>query len=227
MDNRFFTEHSSTKFNEELEAIRTTTLEMGGLVSHQLSTALKAFQTKDSNLAQEVIEQELKVNQFAVDIDQRCLEVIARRAPAAGDLRMVMVCLKMSTDIERIGDEIAKMANMAIKLLETSSISLGQHEVKSIGHMVNEMLSNVLDSFARIDSTTYESIRESEAEVDQAYGSAVRSTITYMMEDPRSISSAMNLMWTLRSLERIGDHIENIAEHVIYLVEGKDVRLEV
>jgi len=224
MDNRFFTEHSSTQFNEELEGIRTTTLEMGGLVSHQLSLALSSFQSKDSALAQQVIETEDKVNQFALDIDQRCLEVIARRAPAAGDLRMVMVCLKMATDIERIGDEIAKMAHMAIKLLETSSISLGQHEVKSIGALVSTMLTEALDSFARIDASAYESIRESESEVDQAYGSAVRSTVTYMMEDPRSISSAMNLMWTLRSLERIGDHIENIAEHVVYLVEGKDVR---
>lgn len=226
MDSRFFTEHSSTQFNDDLEAIRTTTLEMGGLVAHQLKQTLAAYASGDSGLASEVLTNEAKVDSFELDVDHRCLEIIARRTPAAGDLRMVIVCMKMTTDLERIGDEISKMAKMAIKLLESGNVKMGYHEVKYIGQLVSDMLSTVLDGFARVEATDYSSIVESEQEVDAAYGSGVRSLVTYMMEDPRSISDAMNMMWALRSLERIGDHIENIAEQVVYLVEGKDVRLD-
>ncbi len=226
MDSRFFTEHSSTKFNEDLEAIRTTTLEMGGLVAHQLAQALKAFSSGDSGLATEVIANESKVDSFELEIDHRCLEIIARRAPAAGDLRMVIVCMKMASDLERVGDEITKIANMAIKLLESGNLKMGMHEVKFIGQQVTNMLATALDGFARIDASSYGDICEREQEVDASYGSGVRSLVTYMMEDPRSISDAMNMMWTLRSLERIGDHVENLAEQIVYLVEGKDVRTE-
>ena len=210
--------HISGKFNAELEALRNLMLEMGGKVESQLSRALEALIKLDSGEAEAVINGDGEVNQMEMQIDDECATIIARRQPTASDLRLVIAIIKINTDLERIGDEAAKVAKQVVRMSEDGSSPSNFIEIRHIGSRVAQMLRQALDAFARLD------VVKGDHEVDKEYGSAMRSLVTFMMEDPRDIGPILNEMWALRSIERIGDHTCNIAEHVVYLVRGRDVR---
>jgi phosphate transport system protein len=219
-----FENHIMKQFDEELEEIRTQLMEMGGKVEQQLKNAIRAVIKADSSLAEEVIRDERLVDEMEVDIDEACILIIARRQPAASDLRFVMMVTKAVNDLERIGDEAKKIANHAIILSEQDSLSQGYKEVRHLGSSVSAMLANALDAFARFDVKAAMSTLEEDAQIDLDYKTALRELVTYMMEDPRSISRAINILWVIRSLERIGDHSKNLCEQIVYVVKGKDIR---
>jgi phosphate transport system protein len=199
-------------------------MEMGGKVEQQLKNAIRAVIKADSSLAEEVIRDERLVDEMEVDIDEACILIIARRQPAASDLRFVMMVTKAVNDLERIGDEAKKIANHAIILSEQDSLSQGYKEVRHLGSSVSVMLANALDAYARFDVKAAMSTLEEDAQIDLDYKTALRELVTYMMEDPRSISRAINILWVVRSLERIGDHSKNLCEQIVYVVKGKDIR---
>jgi len=219
-----FENHIMTQFDEELEEIRTQLMEMGGKVEQQLKNAIQAVIKADSSLAEEVIREERLVDEMEVDIDEACILIIARRQPAASDLRFVMMVTKAINDLERIGDEARKIANHAVILSEQDGLSQGYKEVRHLGDSVSGMLANALDAFSRFDVDAAMKTLEEDAQVDLDYKSALRELVTYMMEDPRSISRAINILWVVRSLERIGDHAKNLCEQIVYVVKGKDIR---
>lgn len=219
-----FENHIMTQFDEELEEIRTQLMEMGGKVEQQLKNSIQAVIKADSSLAEEVIKEERLVDEMEVDIDEACILIIARRQPAASDLRFVMMVTKAINDLERIGDEARKIANHAVILSEQDGLSQGYKEVRHLGDSVSSMLANALDAFARFDVDAAMSTLEEDAQIDLDYKSALRELVTYMMEDPRSISRAINILWVVRSLERIGDHAKNLCEQIVYVVKGKDIR---
>ena len=216
--------HISGQFNSELEALRNFMLEMGGKVEQQLASAIEALVNMDSGQAELIINRDHEVNQMEMSIDDQCASILARRQPAASDLRLVVAIIKVNTDLERIGDEAAKVARQAMRLSEAGNSPSHFIEIRHIGTHVADMLRRSLDAFARLDVQTAVEVVKNDSIVDKEYGSALRSLMTFMMEDPRAIGSIINEMWALRSLERIGDHASNIAEHVIYLVRGMDVR---
>ena len=219
-----YKQHISEQFNSELEDIKNRLLEMGGKVEQQLSAAVDALIDGDTGTAEAIINRDHEVNQMEMAIDDECATILARRQPAASDLRLVVTVIKVNTDIERIGDEAAKIARQAIKLAEEGMSPSNYVEVRHIGAHVASMLRNALDAFARLDVDMAVEVVKDDSNVDKEYGSAMRSLVTFMMEDPRAIGAILNEMWALRSLERIGDHASNIAEHVVYLVRGLDVR---
>ncbi len=219
-----YTHHISQQFNAELETLRTHLMEMGGLVEKQLADAIVALVDGESGLATVVLRMEPKINALEVMIDEECQRILAKRQPAASDLRLIIAVSKCTSDLERIGDESAKIAKMAINLAEEGASPRGYVEARHIGTLVRRMVHDTLDSFARLDAEKAINVARSDKEVDVEYKSATRSLVTFMMEDPRSISRILSVMWSLRALERIGDHARNVAEQVIYLVKGKDVR---
>ncbi|MGK0440550.1 MAG: phosphate transport system protein [Pseudohongiellaceae bacterium] len=216
--------HISQQFNTELDTAKTHMLEMGGLVEKQVSDAVASLLAGDTGMAEEVKKRDDLINDMDVSIDDECTRILARRQPAASDLRLVLAISKAVNDLERIGDEAGKIATQAMKLAESGEASRGYVEIRMIGEHVGRMVHDALDAFARLDVERALAVAKEDKRVDAEYGTAVRSVVTYMMEDPRSISSMLNVLWSLRSLERIGDHARNIAEHVIYLVKGKNVR---
>jgi phosphate transport system protein len=197
---------------------------MGGKVEQQLKNAIRAVSDADSKLAEEVIKEEQLVDEMEVDIDEACILIIARRQPAASDLRLVMMVTKAVNDLERIGDEAKKIANHAIILAGESETSEGYTEVRHLGQSVVSMLSNALDAFARFDVEAAMRTLEEDKQIDLDYKTALRELVTYMMEDPRSISRVINILWVVRSLERIGDHAKNLCEQIVFVVKGKDIR---
>ena len=217
-------QHISKQFDNELEEIRSSVLNMGGLVEQQLADALRALTDANVTLAEAVLDNEVKVNSFEVSIDEECTKILARRQPAAGDLRLVMAVIKTITDLERVGDEAQKIAKMALELAEKSGPRSYYIGINAMGTLVRAMLHDALNAFARIDSQEALRTAGKEPESDEQYGAILRQLITYMMEDPRSITSVIDAIWIARALERIGDHARNICEYVIYFVEGKDVR---
>jgi len=219
-----YQQHISAKFNEELESLRNHMLEMGGKVERQLSTALDALVQRDSGEAELIVGRDSEVNEMEMAIDDECASILARRQPTASDLRLVVAIIKVNTDLERIGDEAAKVAKQAVRLSEGGASPSSYIEIRHIGNRVASMLHNALDAFARLDVDLSVEVVKGDTQVDKEYGSAMRSLVTFMMEDPRAISVILNEMWALRSLERIGDHACNIAEQVVYLVRGLDVR---
>ncbi|MDG1942835.1 MAG: phosphate signaling complex protein PhoU [Halioglobus sp.] len=219
-----YQQHISGKFNAELESLRSHLLEMGGKVEQQLITALDALVKMDSGAAELIVRRDKEVNQMEMAIDDECAAIIARRQPTASDLRLVVAIIKVNTDLERIGDEAAKVAKQTVLLAEGGNSPSHFVEIRHIGSRVAAMLSKALDAFARLDADQAIDVVRCDAEVDMEYGSAMRSLVTFMMEDPRDIGVILNEMWALRSIERIGDHACNIAEHVVYLVRGRDVR---
>ena len=219
-----YQQHISGKFNAELESLRSHLLEMGGKVEQQLITALDALVKMDSGAAELIVSRDKEVNQMEMAIDDECAAIIARRQPTASDLRLVVAIIKVNTDLERIGDEAAKVAKQTVLLAEGGNSPSHFVEIRHIGSRVAAMLSKALDAFARLDADQAIDVVRCDAEVDMEYGSAMRSLVTFMMEDPRDIGVILNEMWALRSIERIGDHACNIAEHVVYLVRGRDVR---
>ena len=218
-------EHIFKQYDAELEAVRAKVLEMGGLVENQIINALEALVKADAKLAKEVMENDHRVNELEVQIDEDCSHIIARRQPAAGDLRMVMSIVKTITDLERIGDEATKIARTALKIYEEDRMFKPRfNEIKTMVALVREMLRTSLDAFARLDvSKTVEVARQDE-QVDEQFRAAMRQLITFMLEDPRTISMSLEVLFVAKAVERIGDHAKNIAEYVVYMVKGKDVR---
>jgi phosphate transport system protein len=218
------TDHISKRYNKDIEDLRNRVLAMGGVVEAQLSRAITAIVTGDSELGLQVAEDDYKVNELEVSIDEECSRIIATRAPAAGDLRLIVAIIKTITDLERIGDEAEKIGFLASKLAGMDRPPDSYRELKSLGTHVSHMVRDAMNAFARLDvDEAFEVVREDD-DVDAEYNAIQRQCITFMMEDPRSIKRVMNVTWAARSLERIGDHAKNICEYVIYMVRGRDVR---
>lgn len=217
-------DHISRRYNKDIEDLRSSVLAMGGLVEFQLSQAIAAIVSGDSELGLQVAKDDYKVNNLEVNIDEECGRILATRAPAAGDLRLIVAIIKTITDLERIGDEAEKIGFLASKLAAMDRPADSYRELKTLGTHVLHMVRDAMNAFARLDvDAALDTVREDEL-VDEEYEAITRQCITFMMEDPRSIKRVMNVTWAARSLERIGDHAKNICEYVIYMVQGRDVR---
>ena len=224
LNNPILNHHISSQFNEELQDVNTKFMTMGGFVEQQVANAIHALLDTNADLAVDVQLQDSVVNRFETEIDEALTLILARRHPAAIDLRMVIAMSKANTDLERIGDEAAKIARIAQNLCEEGGSPRGYMETRHIGNQVRVMIHDALDAFARLDVDQALRVLLADANIDREYQSATRTLMTYMMEDPRHISSVINVMWVLRALERVGDHARNISEQVIYMVKGLDVR---
>ena len=224
MDKSDLGHHISQQFNSELEELRNRVLAMGGLVEKQISDAVISLATADTELADRVVMTDYQVNAFEVNIDEECTQVLARRQPAASDLRLIVAVIKTITDLERIGDQAEKVAHMSLRLADKERPKNNYQELQNMGNLVRDMLHKALDAFARMDVETALQVAHEDLKVDDQYEAIMRQRITHMMEDPRSIARSLDVMWASRALERIGDHSRNICEYVIYLVKGKDVR---
>ncbi len=219
------TEHTYKQYDAELESVRAKVLQMGGLVERQIAQALESLVNADPKLADEVISNDHRVNALEVSIDEDCSHIIARRQPAAGDLRMIMMVVKTITDLERIGDEATKIARVAQKLYESDRMYTPRFgEIKAMVTLVREMLRTSLDAFARLDMTKTVEVARQDEQVDERFRAVMRQLITFMLEDPRTISMSLEVLFVAKAIERIGDHAKNIAEYVVYMVKGKDVR---
>jgi len=219
-------DHSIKKYDEELEAIRSRVLQMGGLVESQVRTALNAFELADEQLAQQAIDADRQVNELEMDVDQMVNYVIARRQPTAGDLRMITGVAKVITDLERIGDEASKIAR-AVKWLHEKGDQARLNRIPDIkysGEAASSMLRRALDAFARMDAVAGASIIKDDLGIDDRFRAVLRQLITFMMEDPRTISASLDCIWVAKAIERIGDHAKNVAEHVIFISQGWDAR---
>ncbi|MBD2815042.1 phosphate signaling complex protein PhoU [Xenorhabdus sp. Flor] len=223
MDNLNFGKHISGQFNAELEHIRTGLMAMGGVVEEQLSKAILAMHNQDKQLAQQVIEDDQKVNMMEVAIDEACVRIIAKRQPAASDLRLIMVISKTIAELERIGDVANKICQTALEKFSHQQQPL-LVSLESLGWHTIRMLHDVLDAFARMDLQEAIRIYREDKKVDQEYEGIVRQLMTYMMEDPRTIPSIMTALLCARSIERIGDRCQNICEFIFYYVKGQDFR---
>lgn len=216
--------HISQRFNQELEDVRNHVLAMGGVVESQLGNAIEALMNGDSKLGDQTAQADIQVNAHELRIDEECNRILALRQPTAMDLRLVVGVIKTITDLERIGDEAKKVAKMGSNLADQDRPSDGYREVLHLGSHVQDMVHNALDSFARMDVDAAVSVVKQDLEIDREYEAVMRQLMTFMIEDPRSIRRVLDVMWAVRAFERIGDHAANIAEYVIYFVEGKDVR---
>lgn len=218
-------EHSSKQYDQELEAIRSKVLLMGGMVETQFEQALDCFRTGDIALADKVMAEDHTVNQLEVQLDDACSHLIVKRQPAANDLRTIMATIKVITDLERIGDEASKIARTAKALHERGPSSFAHYDmIRSIGKGTSDLLHDALDAFARRDGKQAMQLIAADEIIDHEFRTILRNLITFMMEDPRTISSALDTLWVAKAIERIGDHAKNIAEYVIYVVEGRDIR---
>jgi len=219
------TEHTYKQYDAELEAVRAKVLQMGGLVEQQIINALESLVSVNPKLAEEVMEADHRVNALEVQVDEDCSHIIARRQPAAGDLRMIMMVVKTITDLERIGDEATKIARVAQKIYESDRMYKPRfNEIKTMVSLVRDMLRTSLDAFARLDVTRTVEVARQDEQVDEQFRAAMRQLITFMLEDPRTISMSLEVLFVAKAIERIGDHAKNIAEYVVYMVKGKDVR---
>ncbi|ABI71213.1 phosphate uptake regulator, PhoU [Shewanella frigidimarina NCIMB 400] len=215
--------HISGQFNAELDDIRNRVLAMGGLVERQLEQALDALATLDSELAQQVIEGDHKVNGMEVAIDEECTRIIAKRQPAASDLRLILAISKTITDLERIGDACVRIAKAAVEKRANSQQPL-LVSIENMGRHATRMLHSTLDALARMDADQAFELHKEDAKLDKEYEGIIRQLMTHMMEDPRSIPGVLDVLWAARAVERVGDRCKNICEYVIYYVKGKDVR---
>ena len=218
-------EHISKKFDAELEGVRARVLQMGGLVEQQINRAMEALANGDMALADQVIIDDHRVNAMEVGIDDDCTHIIAKRQPTAGDLRMVMAVVKTITDLERIGDEAQKIARMA-KLVHERDHGMSPRfsEVHYASNVALDMLKTALDAFARLDVAAAAKVVKQDQIVDEQFRGIMRQLVTFMMEDPRTISACIDILFIAKAIERIGDHAKNMSEYVVYLVKGKDVR---
>lgn len=219
-------EHISQRFDQELAGVRSLVLEMGGLIEEQITLAAQAFEEGDTDLASEVIANDHRVNGLEVRIDEECTAILARRQPIASDLRLVMAVVKTITDLERMGDEAEKIARMTIHMNQQERAYTPNlvRDVSVMADLARSMVRNALDAFARLDVSEAVAVAQGDADLDAEFQSSMRHLITYMMEDPRTIGKAIDVLFIVKALERIGDHAKNMAEYVIYLVKGKDVR---
>ena len=217
-------EHILKSFDSDLEHIRSGVLAMAGLVEQQVTQAMQGLASGDLALIEEVIKTDQRVNRYEVELDESCTRLIALRQPAAVDLRMVMTVIKTITDLERVGDEAKKIAKMARSIHTADSGLLPSLDLHHLSDMAVSMLRKALDAFARLDLSASAEVVRKDQEVDAGFKGAMRQLITFMMEDPRTISRALELLFIAKSIERIGDHAKNISEYVVYLAKGRDVR---
>lgn len=218
-------EHSSKQYDMDLETIRSKVLLMGGLVESQFHDAIACFRSGNIGQAETVIKSDENVNTLEVSLDDACSHLIVKRQPAANDLRTVMATIKVITDLERIGDEATKIARAAKNITERGVTTINHYEtIRVMATSASNMLHDALDAFARLDGKQAIKLIAQDEAVDHEFRSIMRTLITFMMEDPRTISSALDTLWVAKAIERIGDHAKNIAEYVIYIVEGKDIR---
>jgi len=218
-------EHSSKQYDMDLETIRSKVLLMGGLVESQFHDAVACFRSGNIGQAETVIKADENVNTLEVSLDDACSHLIVKRQPAANDLRTVMATIKVITDLERIGDEATKIARAAKNITERGVTTINHYEtIRVMATSASNMLHDALDAFARLDGKQAIKLIAQDEAVDHEFRSIMRTLITFMMEDPRTISSALDTLWVAKAIERIGDHAKNIAEYVIYIVEGKDIR---
>jgi phosphate transport system protein len=217
--------HLSSQFDAELNSISTHVLEMGGMVESQLHQAVYALANMSLETARQVIETEARINQMELAIDHEIISTIGRRQPTARDLRFLMAISRTTQNLERAGDEVARMARMVQSIIEGGSPrSLPISELRTATDLAAALLRKALDSFARLDTTTALAIIKGDDEIDHEYNGFLRKLITYMMEDPRTITPSLDLLFLAKAIERIGDHAKNIAEQIIFIVKGEDVR---
>ena len=224
MDTAELSQHIPRRFNEDLERVRSQVLNMGGFVEQQLAKAVSALVEGDSTLGETVARDDFEVNRMEVSIDEECSRILATRAPAASDLRLIVAILKAITDLERMGDECEKIGYIASRLATQERPANNYREIKHLGRVVQNMVHDSLDAFARMDAEAALKVARQDRLVDEEYEAIQRQSITFMMEDPRNIRRALDVMWVVRAIERIGDHAKNICEYVIFMVHGKDIR---
>jgi len=218
-------EHTSKQFDAELEAVRARVLQMGGMVESQIRLAIESLISGDVELMNRVIEDDHRVNALEVEIDESCNHILVRRQPAAGDLRMITTVIKTITDLERIGDEAEKIARMAKLLSQKERLRHPRyHQIKQASDIALDMLRKSLDAFARLDLSMAAQVVRQDEQVDEEFRSIMRYLITFMMEDPRTISTSLEILFVAKAIERIGDHAKNMSEYVVYMVKGRDVR---
>lgn len=218
-------EHTFKQFDTELEHVRSRVLQMGGLVEQQINQAMEALLNADFELGDEVVTKDHMVNALEVSIDEECAQIIARRQPTASDLRIIITAIKIITDLERIGDEAAKIARMSREIHESGRVVPARfNQISFMNEIVIDMLHRALDGFARMDISDTVLIVRKDREVDEEYHLVLRNLITYMMEDVRNIKNFIDLMFVAKSIERIGAHSRHISEYVMYMVKGKDIR---
>ena len=217
--------HLSSQFDADLNAVSSKVLEMGGLVESQIINAMQALNTFDIGIADQVIAAEVRLNTMEVEIDEECSNIIARRQPAARDLRLLMAISKTITNLERAGDEAEKIAKRVKRINEDGAgRTVNIAEIKLSGEMAVSILRRALDAFARLDTVAAAQIVRDDKAIDDEFRAFVRKLVTYMMEDPRTISAGLDYLFIAKAVERIGDHAKNIAEFIIYIVKGTDVR---
>jgi phosphate transport system protein len=217
--------HLSSQFDSELNGVSSRVLELGGLVESQIRQAIYALSQFSAEVADQVTETEAKVNAMEVEIDRELSSIIARRQPTARDLRLLIAISKTTANLERVGDEAAKIARMVKSIIHSGSArSLPASELRVAADLASGLLRKALDAFARLDTAAAVSILKEDDLIDQEFDGFVRKLITYMVEDPRTISASLDLLFLAKAIERIGDHAKNIAEFIIYVVKGADVR---
>ena len=220
------TEHTHKQFDAEMEAIRSGVLTMGGLVETQLARAIVVLEKDEDSVILDLVgADELQINQMQIDMDQQCSQIIAKRQPAAIDLRMILTVTKIVNDLERVADEVKKVAYKAVQTRGNGRLAQVRYfDVARAAGRAKDMLQLALDAFARLDVGAAAEVIDMDDEIDAAFSAVLRQLISYMMEDPRTISPALEIVFIAKSIERIGDHAKNIAEAVVQVVKGVDVR---
>ncbi|NYE21649.1 phosphate signaling complex protein PhoU [Pigmentiphaga litoralis] len=218
------TEHTNKQYDAELEEVRSRFLQMGGLVESQITGAIDGLANGDLVALDAVVQRDAEVNRFEVELDEACSHILARRQPTAGDLRMMITVIKMITDMERAGDEAEKIARMAKLIHEAGRMNMPAVELWHMANSVVTMLRKALDAFARLDAQAAAQVVRQDKVVDAEWQGVIRQLVTYMIEDPRTISRSIELLFIAKALERIGDHAKNMCELVVYMVKGRDVR---
>lgn len=219
-----FHQHISRQFNQELEDLRKDVMTMGGLAEQMIADAITALIEGESARAEQVIENDHQVNQMEKQIDQQCIQILARRQPTASDLRLVMAIIKTVNDLERVGDEAEQIAKMAIRLVSRDRPRGNYRELETMGTHVRAMIRDALNGFARLEPEVAIALKRQDQKVDSEYEAILRQYYSYLVEEPRNTSRILDSIWVARSLERIGDHAKNIGEYIVYMVEGKDIR---
>ena len=218
-------EHTLKQYDVELESVRARVLQMGKLVKNQVRLAIESLNSGDLDLMNRIISDDHLVDALEVDIDESCTRIIARRQPTAVDLRIVIMVIKTITDLERIGDEAKKIATTAKRLKQTNSLALTRIEkIRNVSILTLNMLDKSLDAFSNMDISSVAEVVRQDEQVDEEFRIILRYIVSFMMEDPRTISSALEILFIAKALERIGDHAKNMSEYVVYMVKGRDVR---
>lgn len=224
VDKKHYSKHISQQYNDELEDILSRVMIMGGLVEQQLSDAIIALVEGDTARGEKVVGSDYQVNAHEVELDEACTHVLARRQPAASDLRLVLAVIKTITDLERIGDEAERIGRMALHLLDRDRQNSPMSEIETLGEQIKHLLHGALDAFARMDAAQAAQVAQEDIEADAQYDSIIRHLMRNMEEHPKTVPQVLDVIWAVRSLERIGDRSRNICEYVVYFVKGKDVR---